>query len=671
MSENITVSSSYELMRERASGVFALFAVFLTFLLPLKFGMMTGVPEVATALPSDIIAILLVFWPPMLFSLLSSLLLLGVLLTTPSLGEKRGGRIGGTLLIPLSWLLLFLSVLPGFINASTLDFPIIQTGVFAGFAAFALAVYRLIDLRPELKIWLINAIVLSTVLTLFLALNQYLYGFKETLDYIYSKEVETGNKVSESMMSRLLQTRLFATFSICNSLAAHIILTLPICIWGILNSKLILKSVVLLSGVNLLFMVMPPVTSQLLYLPITFIVLFGVSLFIFRFPEKWKRYISIFVLIAVLVLILFILRHTYSRGAFLGLGCAFVFSSLLIPVKLRYKVIFIFFIAICSILLITSDYAERSFASVDVRFDYYSSALKMFMHHPFFGTGWGDFFHEYTKMKTFHGDEAPHTPHNMVLSFASQAGIGGLFASLLVLLAPFYVFYKKAKEYKLSLENPLENEENPLKWFNIAVITGWCAWAIHSLLDFNIQVPGTVAVGIILVLIMNSSIFKNSKENCGDEYENLASKGGSKYLVLWYGCVPLVALTAYLFAYHQLKFESSIVRLKKYANLSVIQSKRAENISDAQFEVLLNRSVAMAQYSPIPWLNAADYARRNNTWGKVEMYLTEALKRAPERASLYYRLYEAQAHLGKRFEAEKNLKKAAELFPHAYSVKGL
>ena len=662
MSESVTLSSRYELMRERASGVLCCFAVFLTFLLPLKFGIMTGVPEVATTLPSNILSVVLIFWPPLFFSLLSSLLLIGVLFFTPP--PEYSGR--SILLIPLSWFFLFLAVFPGFIHGSTVDFSVIQVSLFGGYAAFCFSIYRLIAIRPELKIWLINAIVLSTIVTLLLGLNQYLYGFRETLDYIYSKELESGHKVSASMMARLVQTRVFATFSICNSLGAHIILTLPVCIWGILKSKLILKSVILLTGLTLLFVFMPPATSSLGYLVVTFVILSAVSLLLLRFPENGGRYIAIFALISVLLLLFFVLRHTYSRGAFLGLGCGFIFCTLVIPVKWRYKSAFIFFIALGSILLISSDYAERSFASVDVRFDYYLSAFKMFIKHPFLGTGWGDFFHEYTRVKTFHGDEAPHTPHNMVLSFASQAGISGLFASLVVLTAPFYIFYKRSRE----LKKHLVDDEGGVKWLNIAIITGWCSWGIHALADFNIQVPGTVGVAVILLLIMNSSSVDIHSE--GDEKESDSFRRyGAGTLVFWYGCVPIVALVTSLFAYHQLKFEASVSDIIKYVNLSVMQSEKSDDFSEAQLDILLNRSVNMAKYSPIPWMYAANYAVQHKMWNKAEMYIGEALKRSPERAALYYRLSEIQLAEGKKYDAEINLKKAAELFPNAYKPKEL
>ena len=659
MSNNTTKLSKYELISAKATGVLSLLALLLIFFLPLKFGMMTGIPEASYTLPATAIGVIVMSWPPMLFSIFSAMLLLGVLLFTKPLEYDKENRV----LLPLSWVLLFISGLPGFINASMLDFAIIQTAVFAGYAAFCLALYRLVVLRPDLKIWFLNAIVLSTLLAAFMGLHQYLYGFKRTLAYIYKQEQETGVKFSHEMMSRLLQTRVFATFSICNSLAAHLILTIPICIWGLLNSKLILKSVAVLIGVLSVFMVSPPATSRPLFMLLVFLVCLVVSLILFRFPEKRYKYLSALFLLFVMGLILFVLRHTYSRGAFLGLGAASLFFVMLTPIKLKYKISFAALIAVGSLLMITTDLAERSLASMDVRFDYYRAAMKMFFNNPLFGTGWGDFFHEYTTLKTFPGDEAPHTPHNFILSFASQAGLFGLLSTLLVLTAPFYLFFRK---FRKGLRQ-VSADDRVWQWLNIAIITGWAGWAIHSLVDFNMKIPGSVATAITMLLIMNAS--KSNLQESEESDVDVARNRSKLMLLFWCGIGSLIAMVALIVAIHQLKYETALVRFSESANLSIIRNKQTMTITDEQLEIMLNECHRLAPYSPILWINAANYAEQMQKWNKMEMYLKMALKKSPERASLYYKLSIAQLRLGKTTEAHENLKKAAEIFPNAYQQK--
>ena len=658
MSENKVTVFKSELISEKATDVLALISVFIVFLLPLKFGMMTGVPEVSFACPSRPVDFIVMTWPPMFFSVFSALLLLGVLFCGSPVEYSKENRM----LFPLSFVFLFLSILPGIVNASTFDFTIIQASVFAGYAAFALVLYRLISLRPEIKLWLINAVVLSTVISAFMGLHQYLYGFRTTLDYIQQQEKESGCKVSADLMSRLLQTRVFAPFSICNSLAAHLILTFPICLWGIYYSRIVAKSILLLIGVIIIFAVLPPATPGWLFFLIVFSVCLVLGMLMFRAPDKVWRYLSWLLIIVIAGILLFVLRHTYSRGAFLSLGLALFFALLISPFKLRYKVLFAILTVAGSFVMLRTDIAERSLASMTVRFDYYAAAFKMFLQHPFLGTGWGDFFHEYTKIKTFPGDETPHTPHNFILNFASQAGIFALFSSLLVLLTPFYLFFRK---FKAKGSGAAQGEKGE-HLFNIAVIAGWAAWGIHSLIDLNIQVPGSVATAITMVLIMNAS--KSERVLSDDESEPPRERSVFMF-VLWYGAGPLVALVALTLSIHQLRFDNVLSSYSYAADLSAVKHKTSIPVTNETLEMLLNKCNSLAPYSPIPWMKAAAYAERRSQWGKAEMYLKEALKKSPERASLYFRLAIAQNHLGKDAESDFNLKKAAELFPNAYQEK--
>ncbi len=641
-------------IRDKATGVLALLAVFLVFLLPLKFGMMTGVPEAPVGIPPTLDALIIMFWPPMLFPVFSSLLLMGVIVLCPPLEPELNRK----LFLPCSWVLLLISTILGFINASMMDFPIIQFAYISGITAFTLSLYRLIEVRPEMKIWLIHAIVLSTVLTAFIGLSQYFFGFQETLEYVKSKELETGGKVGGMMQNRLEQVRVFATFSICNSLAAHLILTLPICIWGILSNKAILKSVIVLSVFSFLYVFTSPNTNQLVFFPVAFICFFIVALILLKFPDEKIKSIALLTVIPVSGLILYILYLTQSRGGLVGLGTSIIFFTIIIPIKIKYKIITILSIIFGSFLVIFKyDIEGRDLSSIKVRLDYCLRSMEMFCQKPFLGTGWGDFFHEYTKMKTFPNIEAPHNPHNFIMNFASQAGIAGLCAAAFVFILPFYIFFRKVKEYKP--KHLLKN-----KWLNIAIITGWCAWAIHSLADFNIQVPGTVAAAITLLLIMNSS--PKTSESEEEEYKAVTGMRKKSFLVIWYGAVPIIALFSLVFSLHQQKFEISLSSFMESCNQQPTLKNKTAMLTDSQLEILLNNCSQSAKYSPLPWISAAKYAGQQGKWAKVEMYSMEALKRSPERASIYYHLAIAQKQLGKHQASLDSFKTAAKLFPINY-----
>lgn len=644
-------------------------AVALTFILPLKFGMMAGLPETATAMPTSAMELFYFSWPYFVFSSFYALLLIGVAIH--AIVTKQGFRLDYGMIIVGSWVLLLLSSLIGFSRASTFDFPLIQLTLFLGVASLAVAVHQILAIRPNLRIWFINAIVASTVLIVLFGLNQYFSGFKETLNYVHAKEMESGVKVSADMLSRLRETRVFATFSICNSLGAHLVLTIPLCVWAMLSKSSTLKTVITTLGVFLLYISPSLNLSRAGFFIVAFPTLVIVALTLSKFPGKNRRLISLIVLVPVLGVMLFVFRHTNSRGAFLAAGFAILILAALSPVKLKTKSIGVVAALLFVVPFLFTDILDRSLRSMYFRFDYYLAAIKMFVSQPFTGVGWGDFFHEYMRMKEVPGSEAPHTPHNFVLSFASQCGIAGFAASLWVMAAPVVLWWRRRKIVGID-------------WFNVVVLAGWFAWCVHSLIDFNIQVPGTIGVAVVLLLLLKTdresrdsengqaseredgaadAIEEEENPNQGDKSESKTRRSTSKvYLVVG----VLLALSTLLISFERYRVEAKLTRLMSACGMSVAGSREAKNISNAELDVFLTDCVKVAPYSPFPWICAGNYAQRMGRWGKSEYFFKEALKRAPERASVYYHLFMAETALGKFKAANHSLEKAAELFPNAY-----
>ncbi len=131
----------------------------------------------------------------------------------------------------------------------------------------------------------------------------------------------------------------------------------------------------------------------------------------------------------------------------------------------------------------------------------------------------------------------------------------------------------------------------------------------------------------------------------------------------------MVALLALIIAIHQIRYETALVRFSELTNMRIIRKDIRMVVSEKEFDFMLNECRSIAPYSPIFLINAANYAAQNQKWVKMEIYLQEALQKSPERASLYYKLSQAQFRLGKYPEARKNLQKAANLFPNAYQKK--
>ena len=645
-------------------------AVVLVFILPLKFGMMTGLPEVATAMPTSLMELLYFSWPYFVFSTFSALLLLGIAVCSVISGT--GFKLNFGISIVGSWFILLLSSVVGFYNASTLDFPLIQLTLFLGVASLALAIHQILALRPNLRIWFINAVVASTVLIVLLGLNQYFSGFEDTLNYVYAQEMRSGVKVSGNMLSRLRETRVFSTFSICNSLGAHLVLTIPVCIWAMLTKSSSLKTVIVTLGLFLLYISPSLELSKLGFFILAFPTLVTVALTLSRFPEKNRKLISLVVVLPVAGMMLFVFRYTNSRGAFLAAGFAILALATMSPVKLKAKLIGGGAALLLMLPFLFTDILARSLKSMYYRFDYYLAAMKMFANHPVVGIGWGDFFHEYTRIKGVPGSEAPHTPHNFILSFASQAGIAALAASFWVMAAPVVLCWRR---------RTLGGSD----WFNAVVLASWGAWCAHSLVDFNIQVPGTIGVAVVLLLLLNTScetrgspIPQSSEERDGTPGDTVESKDfvgedererGNTHLVAswaWLLLGAVLALTTLLVSYDRGKVETKFTRLMSACGMSVAGSREAIQLSGTELDVLLTDCVRTAPYSPFPWICAGNYAQRMRRWEKSEYFFKEALKHSPERASIYYHLFMSEAALGKYKAASRSLEKAAELFPNAY-----
>lgn len=631
----------------------------LTFLLPLKYGSMAGLPEIVFSLPNtNILTIFIFTWSPVSFTLLSGILLILTILfmqsdlsdTPPPEKRKTSKReIDVKLFIPLSTVMLLISVFPGVINASTKDFVYLQIIHFSGISAYVITMFLILKARPEKKEIFVNTIIAGTLMVSLLGLKQYYTGFQETLNYIYTQELKTGVKVSGAIMNRLLQTRIYSTFSICNSLAAHLILTIPISIYALYKFKSTFKTVCIVFSLFTIFAIAPDLSLTPMLILTTLSGLLAVFAYKYITEENFHS-LKWLTIIPLSFLLLFILRHTSSRGAFLGFGLSIIFFIFFSKIKRNFKILFSFIIFSVATYMIFSDIFTRSLSSMSVRFDYYLAALKMFYKHPIFGIGWGDFFHEYTRIKTFPTQEAPHTPHNFVLSFASQAGILGACISILVLILPFFYLY--LLKNKDTSERP--NDDSESKIYILCILTGWLAWATHSLLDLNIQVPGTVATAFLLLLLLPKFTLKRTDIEFSNTQKKLI-----KIIIVLLSCIIV------FYSYKRLKQEKSLYILQKLCNFKIVPEK-PKKIPFKYIEYQLQHTTKLMPYSPFPWSIAGMAAINSGYYSKAEIYYKKAIEKSPKRALFYEKLAKCQLLEKKYNEAKSNHNKAKSLFPNAF-----
>ena len=197
----------------------------LTFLLPLKFGSTTGVPEMPMSYWTDPMAIFVASWPLLLFSFAAAVTLAVALLLLPK-PEKP--------LLPLRlygwlWVLTVAVCLPGWIHSTTWDFAAQNTAHQLGILCWALALVRTLECNPRFARFLIGAIFAGLVFSAYSAFSQYMTGFEDTLKYIKEKELQSGVTILEGQFgTRLQEARVSGDFSVCNSYAGYLVMVFPL-----------------------------------------------------------------------------------------------------------------------------------------------------------------------------------------------------------------------------------------------------------------------------------------------------------------------------------------------------------------------------------------------------------------------------------------------------------
>lgn len=591
-------SLTTEKLKKKILAYVEIFVFFTLILLPLKFGTLVGVPETTLLYPLSPMEFIIISWPIPFFPIIagSLLLLTSILLPFPPSCQSSSFRITAV------WTGLALCSIIGIINATVFDYAVYQIIHMFGIAAFAITVFRLVDNNPSLKAWFISGIIIGVFISAYFGFYQLFWGFEETKKFAYDQLQRSGlDKLNPDFARRLNERRVSANFSLCNSFAAHLLLTIPLCLYGMwkLGERFHPKKI-----------------SKAIFTAITAILLFT------------------------------LLYFTKSRASFVALMGAIWFFILFLPYKPGVKIFFltiaVVFAVVCGAGLYI--FGNRGIESFYARIDYYRVAIKMFLEHPVFGMGWGEFFHAYMKWKTLMTTEAPHTPHNFILAFASQTGVTGLLMSCLALAYPLWACLKKVRAESFKYI-PISAEA--------AILLGWAAWTLHSLSDVNLQVSGSVSTALTMTIILGI-------------YDRKETAPAIKkiYYPLWY----LFSITTILFALYGgiwiARGEYEFFKLQMLCDARSMTKKQFNEVTVDDVHKQLAECVKYFPKSPFPWGTAADFMLMKNRPFLAEQYYKEASKRTPLRPSFYYRLYWLQTHLKKYGEAEKNYQKAKELFPN-------
>ncbi len=416
-----------------------------TLLLPLKFGGISVMPETTFSYPDSFTALLVINWPVASFGIVTATVLLLALTAYPSATTRVNSPIWR---FGVLWSIgVVIAALPGWRNASTWDYPYMQTAHFASIGSYVLAValYCMNDVKGARRILLMLAV--GTLLLSCCGIEQYFFGFKRTRQYFLEQEAH-GVLFGEAVRARVFDNRVFATFTSCNSLAGYLLLVLPLMLtelwrWcALVNPVNVTRAIFLTLGGGCSLSVLLLTKSRAAYLSL---ILAGMILLLY-WPMRW-RWRLMLVISAIMILICgawYI--HSYGRG----------------------------------------------FDSMAARADYLRSSLLLWRHHPIAGCGWGEFFFEHMRLKRIASSEAAHDPHNILMTGA-QAGF------LLVLVLAVGLLYPVMKLLRSMWRT------HAVKTDIVAGAVGMVSMIIHSMMDINVQIPATMAafgaVGVSLLAI--------------------------------------------------------------------------------------------------------------------------------------------------------------------------
>ena len=454
---------------------------FTAFLLPLKFGGITGLAEVPGTFPSGLTQwVIFSSYPTEIFTILC-----GALLVLTLLGGAVRRPVSRELRIML-WLwgaALPLAVLPGFVNTAVRDYAYVQLAHWLGIGAWCRATALLIADDPRLKRLFVGALLAGFLLSVLSGWHLYFWGFAETRRYFAEQAAAGAVRIDQQLQIKLDDDRVYATFTSCNAFAGFLIL------------------------VGAAFAV-------------------AVGKFGERFePRKVSKWLFAG---GAAVLTLGILPLTRSRGALLcallaGLG-AFLCSRLPRAAKLAVLALFVA-AGIGGAWYVHR--AGRGFSSGVERMDYLRTVAHLTAAHPFVGAGWDGFFREHMRIKFTTSDESAHDPHNFVASFSSQGGVLPGVLALAALALPLWALFRRYRAFD--------------PWRR-AVCWGCAAAALHMLMEMDYLVPAQLAAFWLLAvsaLTGDEGAPESVAEPASRRYAAVSAAALSALLTLWTGIFVL------------------------------------------------------------------------------------------------------------------------------------
>ena len=554
--------------------------VLIWFLLPLKYGGSIN-PTDKSTWNDSLFSWVSGDWPVFTFPLISAFTLILVIL------NRRGFTIKSlsfALTMVLPGILIFIASVIGWVNSTEKDVAYLFSAQILAFVVLVAGTIIHLHVQPLARKFILIAICVGFFASSALAWNQKHLLYPSIQEGLETR-LEQGEEINLDAL-RILKTqkRYGGSFPYANHLGAHLALLLPLCILLAWKARRFFQESKingpLLSFMALIFLlytlyISGSLTSAIILASV------GVCLVLFQIKKSFYpktnfsfteiKYISIF----------------FSVLFFLGI----LFQDSVIP--------------------------KDKLSSLNHRYGTWDRAIQIFYENPLIGSGMGEFYNQ-NLQKMPENSEITRFAHNLFLSFLSQCGIFGGIASLTMLLYPiFLVFLVKKRRLKVHSNSIF-----------IAVISGSIAWSLHSLLNYNIQVPATVST----FLILPSLGLSFQKDDTRIPFKDFLPIGLTSIFLIGICLLPFK------------RFEGE----KHYRILeNLIKNGAPEKLIYAYGE----KASEMLPDSPYPPSKIAHVAIQEKQYEFAVTQLKESIKRTPHRSSYYAWLAHAYGRMGKIDEA--------------------
>jgi O-antigen ligase len=370
---------------------------------------------------------------------LAALVAFGALMWLVLDRERLGARVDFLFLLPLLFLVSQVIAAPASIAPQTTADTLMAFAVDV--LLFYAAAWYVRDGATAARIF--GALGLATMFVMVLALEQRYGGLQRTREFA-ALYTDTTHAPSD-MLLRMQSNRVFGSLVYPNALAGYLVLAFgPMLAWIWVRGR------------------------------------------------SWVPWMKWCTMLFVAGLIVFCLALTGSRGGFVAFAAMALAGLFCLATRGSRRIgwVVVVLLAIGGVFWMAnrSGLIGLGSESASARRDYWRGAVAIARDHPRLGTGPGTFGSIYPKYKTAASEEA-QLVHNNFLQMWSDSGVGGaVFFALLWLVA-----------LRDAFQLARQRTGDPAA---VAVCAALAGWVVHSLMDFDLYVPGVAMPAFIMLGIV-------------------------------------------------------------------------------------------------------------------------------------------------------------------------